>query len=135
MGRFLLFLQIMNLNQITVPSLNVVKAIDFYKKLGLRLIVHTHDKYARFECPNGESTFSIHEVEALPKGSGVIVYFEVENVAETVSELQEKGIGFEMMPTNQSWLWMEAKLQDPDGNRIIVYHAGEDRKNPPWRIN
>jgi len=125
----------MNLNQITIPSLNVVQAIVFYKKLGLRLIVHTHDKYARFECSNGDSTFSIHEVEALPNGSGVIVYFEVENVAETVSELKGKGIEFEMMPTDQSWLWTEAKMKDPDGNQIIIYHAGENRKNPPWRIN
>ena len=125
----------MNLNQITVPSLDVVQAIDFYTKLGLRLIVHTHDKYARFECPNGESTFSIHEVDSLPEGAGVIVYFEVENVAETVKELKEKGIEFETMPTDQSWLWTEAKLKDSDGNQIIVYHAGTNRKNPPWRIN
>lgn len=125
----------MNLNQITIPSLNVVEAIDFYKKLGLRLIVHTHDKYARFECPNGNSTFSIHEVESLPKGSGVIIYFEVENVAETVSELKEKGIAIDTMPTDQTWLWNEASLKDLDGNKIIVYHAGENRKNPPWRIN
>ena len=125
----------MNLNQITVPSLNVVQAIDFYKKLGLRLIVHTHDKYARFECPNGQSTFSIHEVDTLPTGSGVVVYFEVENIAETVSELKGKGIQFETTPTNQSWLWTEARLKDLDGNQIIVYHAGENRMNPPWRIN
>lgn len=125
----------MNLNQITIPSLEVVRAIDFYKKLGLRLLVHTHSKYARFECPNGDSTFSIHEVETLPQGSGVIVYFEVENVAETVSELQKKGILFESMPRAQTWLWTEARLKDLDGNQIIIFHAGENRKNPPWRIH
>ena len=65
----------------------------------------------------------------------MIVYFEVENVAETVQELKAKGIVFETMPTDQSWLWTEVKLKDPDGNQIIVYHAGENRKNPPWRIN
>lgn len=125
----------MNLNQITVPSLNVPLSIEFYKKLGLHLIVHTHDAYARFECPDGDATFSIHKVEQMPKGSGVYVYFEVNNVAETVVNLQKNGIVFDQMPTDQSWLWTEAKLKDPDGNQIIIFHGGENRKNPPWRIN
>jgi len=125
----------MNLNQITIPSINVPLSIAFYKKLGLHLIVHTHDAYARFECPDGEATFSIHKVEQLPKGSGVYVYFEVNNVAETVVNLQKNGIIFDQMPTDQSWLWTEAKLKDPDGNQIIIFHGGENRKNPPWRMN
>lgn len=125
----------MNLNQITVPSLNVPLSIAFYKKLGLRLIVHTHDAYARFECPDGEATFSIHEVEQLPHGSGIYIYFEVNNVAETVSNLRKNGVVFDQMPTDQSWLWTEAKLKDPDGNQIIIFHGGKNRKNPPWRIN
>ena len=124
----------MNLNQITVPSKNVPKAIEFYKKLGLKLIVHTHDRYARFECTVGDTTFSIHHIEDIPKGEGVLIYFEVEDVAETVSELSKKGIRFDQMPEDKSWLWKEARLKDPDGNQIIIYHAGVNRKNPPWRI-
>lgn len=123
----------MNLNQVTIPSLDVPKAIQFYKKLGLQLIVHTHDAYARFECPDGEATFSIHQVTRIQKGEGIIIYFEVANVAEKVSELKEKGIVFEAETTQQSWLWTEAKLKDLDGNTIIIYHAGTNRKNPPWR--
>jgi len=125
----------MNLNQITIPSLNVPLSIVFYKKLGLRLIVHTHDAYARFECPDGDTTFSIHKVEQLAEGPGIYVYFEVDNVAETVTNLQKNGIIFDQMPTDQSWLWTEAKLKDPDGNQIIIFHSGENRKNPPWRMN
>ena len=34
----------------------------------------------------------------------------------------------------QRWLWKEASLNDPDGNKIIIYEAGKNRKNPPWRI-
>lgn len=125
----------MDLNQITIPSLKVDKSIEFYKKLGLNLIVHTHSRYARFECPNGDSTFSIHQVDVLPSGDGIILYFEVENVSEVVSDLSLKGIIFDEMPEDKSWLWREARLNDPDGNQIIIYHAGENRKNPPWRIN
>ena len=49
----------MNLNQITVPSLDLTKSIPFYKKLGLKLIVESLPHYARFECPNGESCVCI----------------------------------------------------------------------------
>lgn len=48
----------MNLNQVTVYSKDVGKAVEFYKKLGLLLIVDSVPHYARFECPNGDSTFS-----------------------------------------------------------------------------
>lgn len=125
----------MNLNQITIPSLNVEKAVAFYKTLGLHLIVDAIPRYVRFECPNGDATFSIHNVEELPKGAGITIYFEEENLDEWVTRLQEKGIKFDSLPEDKSWLWREAHLQDPDGNNIILYYAGKNRKNPPWRIN
>ena len=124
----------MNLNKITIPSLNVEKAVAFYKSLGLHLIVNTLPRYVRFECPNGEATFSIHKVDELPKGNGITIYFEEENLDKWVSELQNKGILFNQLPEDKSWLWREAHLQDPDGNNIILYYAGKNRKNPPWRI-
>ena len=124
----------MNLNQITIPSLNVEKAVAFYKSLGLHLIVNTLPRYVRFECPNGEATFSIHKVDELPKGNGITIYFEEENLDKWVSELQNKGILFNQLPEDKSWLWREAHLQDPDGNNIILYYAGKNRTNPPWRI-
>lgn len=125
----------MNLNQVTIPSIDVLRAIDFYKKLGLKLIVHTHNAYARFECPDGDSTFSIHQTTKLPTGFGVVIYFEVTDVSKNVSELIEKGIQIDELPKEQTWLWTEARLKDLDGNQIIIYQAGENRKNPPWRIN
>ncbi|WP_372937623.1 VOC family protein [Seonamhaeicola sp.] len=125
----------MDLNQITIPSKDVVKATKFYKTLGLRLIVDAHPRYVRFECPKGNSTFSIHKVETLPKGEGITIYFEDKNLDELVKSLQQKGINFTQLPKTKTWLWREAHLNDLDGNKIILYHAGENRKNPPWRIN
>ena len=125
----------MNLNQITVPSLDLEQSIPFYEKLGLKLIVKALPHYARFECPDGSSTFSLHRTEDLPKGEGVYVYFECENLDERVNSLKEKGIEFDLEPTDQSWLWREARLKDVDGNQLILYYAGENRLNPPWRIN
>ena len=37
-------------------------------------------------------------------------------------------------PTDQHWLWREAILHDPSGNKIKLYWAGENRLNPPWRV-
>lgn len=124
----------MNLNQVTIPSVNVERAIGFYKTLGLKLIVKSLPKYARFECPDGESTFSIHKVEAMPKGAGVSIYFENDNLDALVTKLIEQGVKFDSFPEDKPWLWREAYLKDVDGNQIILYHAGENRKNPPWRI-
>jgi len=124
----------MNLNQVTVPSLNLEAAVDFYTKLGLNLIVNALPNYARFECPNGASTFSIHLVDELPQGAGMMVYFEFENLDENVEKLIQKGIKFDEMPTDKPWLWREARLKDLDNNHLILFSAGENRKNPPWRI-
>jgi len=125
----------MKLNQVTIPVSNVVKSIPFYQILGLKLIVHTHDQYARFECsPNG-TTLSLHKADRIAKGDKVILYFEREDIDEFVNSLVQKGIKFEYLPKNQPWLWREAKLYDPDNNPIIIYYAGENRINPPWRLN
>lgn len=124
----------MNLNQITIPSLNVEKATGFYKTLGLKLIVDALPRYVRFECPDGEATFSIHKAEDLPKGDGITIYFEDENLDALVSQLKQKGITFISNPEDKTYLWREAHLKDPDGNRIILFYAGKNRKNPPWRI-
>jgi len=124
----------MNLNQITVPSLDLTVSIPFYQQLGLTLIVKALPHYARFECPNGTATFSLHQRSELPKGDGVYVYFECENLDTYVQELVDKGITFEELPNDKTWLWREARLKDPDNNQLILYFAGTNRKNPPWRI-
>ena len=124
----------MNLNQITIPSKDLTISIPFYQQLGLNLIVHSNDEYARFECPNGDSTFSLHRVDKLPDGEGIWVYFECENLDEHVSNLENGGIIFDEFPNDKRWLWREARLKDPDNNQIIIYNAGENRKNPPWRL-
>lgn len=124
----------MNLNQITIPSLDVEKATKFYKTLGLQLIVDASPRYVRFECPNGTSTFSIHKVEYLAKGNGITIYFEDDDLDELVITLQQKGIIFTSKPENKDWLWREAHLKDLDGHHIILYKAGKNRTNPPWRI-
>jgi uncharacterized glyoxalase superfamily protein PhnB len=124
----------MNLNQVTIPSLDVARSMEFYKTLGLILIVDALPRYVRFELPDGDATFSIHHVEQLPKGTSTTIYFEDKNLDAWVFQLKQKGITFISDPEDKRWLWREAHLEDPDGNHMILYHAGINRKNPPWRI-
>ncbi len=128
----------MNLNQVTLPVYDMVEAVQFYLTLGFIQIVDT-PHYARFECPEGEASFSLSlEDEAgktVEKGCGAIIYFEHEQLDEWVSELEQAGIVFETTPADQSYLWREAVLFDPSGNKIKLYWAGDNRLNPPWRVD
>jgi catechol 2,3-dioxygenase-like lactoylglutathione lyase family enzyme len=124
----------MNLNQVTIPVMSVERAISFYTGLGLQLIVKSLPDYARFQCPDGNSTFSSHRVNNLPDGDGVWIYFEVQDLVNHVKDLLEKCFRFEELPEDKPWLWRESRLKDPDNNQIIIYFAGENRINPPWRM-
>lgn len=122
----------MNLNQVTVQSTNIVDSIFFYQKLGLKLIVES-DHYARFECPNGNATFSVHAT-GTPQTGNTVVYFEIADLDSKVRNLESNGILFSKPPTKEPWLWYEARMIDPSGNEVCIYSAGDNRKNPPWRV-
>ena len=64
----------------------------------------------------------------------IVLYFECDDVDADVERLKSLGIVFTQDPTDQPWLWREAYTADPNGNSICLYHAGENRLNPPWRI-
>ncbi|MFK8056600.1 MAG: VOC family protein [Saprospiraceae bacterium] len=123
----------MNLNQVTLPALDIPASKAFYEALGLELIVDSA-AYARFLCTPGNATFSIHLVEEAPSGSGAKVYFELENLDEKVEELITKGFVFKQLPQDESWGWREARLLDPAGNELVLYKAGENRIYPPWGL-
>jgi catechol 2,3-dioxygenase-like lactoylglutathione lyase family enzyme len=123
----------MRLNQVTVPSSNVARSIGFYETLGLKLIVEALPHYARFTCPEGDSTFSI-DLDPAATGVGPVIYFECDDLDERCAVLASQQVEFEDPPADQRWLWREARLRDPDGNRICLYYAGENRLNPPWRL-
>lgn len=124
----------MRLNQVTVPARDIEQSVAFYQALGLRLIVKS-PHYARFELPDGEATFSVHlsdDVDGAARGAQI--YFECADLDARVAALKAKGIVFDTDPVDQSWLWREAWLSDPAGVRLCFYHAGENRRYPPWRI-
>ena len=62
-----------DLNQVTLGVTDVDEAIGFYQALGLALIVHTHDAYARFECgdlnPSGKPPCLSHASAPAQRGA------------------------------------------------------------------
>jgi catechol 2,3-dioxygenase-like lactoylglutathione lyase family enzyme len=133
----------MNLNQVTIYSDKPVETVEFFKKLGLNLIVDSLPRYARLECPDGEATLSVNtadptEAETRPVGSvrfgDITLYFECEDLDAEVERLKSLGLHFDEDPTDRPWLWRQAYLKDPNGNKICLFYAGDNRKNPPWRV-
>jgi catechol 2,3-dioxygenase-like lactoylglutathione lyase family enzyme len=122
----------MRLNQVTLAVSDLDRSVDYYRRLGLRQIV-ADEGYARFVCPDGDSSLSLERVDNVPR-SETTVYFECDDLDATVSRLEDGGFRFEHAPVGQTWLWREARLRDPDGNPLCLFHAGENRLNPPWRL-
>lgn len=125
----------MRLNQVTAAASDLDASVAFYELLGLRLIVKS-PHYARFELPEGEATFSLHVAEGeIPRTNAPQLYFEVDDVDGEIARLKQAGVALEQEPKQQSWLWREAWLRDPAGNAICIFHAGENRLYPPWRLD
>ncbi|HEX3674248.1 MAG TPA: VOC family protein [Rhizomicrobium sp.] len=122
----------MRLNQVTAPAHDLGRSIAFYQTLGFTLIVR-NDHYARFEVGDGAGTFSLHLTDE-PVGHGPQIYFECDDLDARVASLKAKGVVFDADPRDQSWLWREAWLTDPAGVKLCLYHAGENRRFPPWRL-
>ena len=125
----------MNLNQVTIFSERTVETVEFFEKLGLVRIVDSLPRYARLECPDGEATLSVNTADSVIAANNIVLYFECDDLDERVAELKAAGLTFDEEPTDRPWLWRQAYLKDPNGNKICLFKAGENRKNPPWRVN
>jgi len=121
-----------SLNHVTVGCRDYAASVNFYKALGLSLIVDSPSKgYGRFEAPNGV-TFSIYQHDDI--ATSTIIYFESKRLDAWVTELVSQGYAFEQLPQDESWGWREARLLDPAGNIVCLYKAGENRRYPAWPI-
>jgi catechol 2,3-dioxygenase-like lactoylglutathione lyase family enzyme len=123
----------MDLNQVTLPALDVAASVAFYRAMGFELVVDA-PHYARFKATVRDATFSVHAVDELIGPPPTIVYFESDDLDRQVAALKGKGFVFAQEPRDEPWLWREARLVDPSGNIVCLYHAGENRLNPPWRV-
>ena len=129
----------MNLNQVTIYSEKTVETVEFFEVLGLTRIVDSLPRYARLECPEGEATLSVQEAETRPVGrvseQSIVLYFDCADLDAEHERLTALGLKFIEPPTTRPWLWRQAYLKDPNGNKICLFNAGDNRKNPPWRLS
>ncbi|MEP4052490.1 MAG: VOC family protein [Litorimonas sp.] len=128
----------LRLNQVTLGAIDFAASVSFYKRLGLKLIVDSAPRYVRFEFPQLENgsdpaTLSLHIVEKGWKAPSEVplIYFEVDDVAAFLRDTKTDPID---PPEMKTYLWEEADIIDPSGNRIRVFKAGSARRFPPWRI-
>jgi len=127
--------QSLRLNQVTIPSSDLARSIEFYRGLGLRLIVRDDSVgYARLLLPDGDSTFSVQVADSPISASHVVIYFECDDLDDRVTRLRAAGYAFSSMPEHQTWLGREARIEDPDGQPLCLFYAGVNRKDPPWRL-
>ncbi len=126
----------MRLNHITLMVSDFERSKAFYLALGLEQIVDSPPRYARFMLPEGDATLSVEvpPIAPPPAVGMATLYFECDQLDETVEALKSSGIVFATNPEDMSYLWREARLFDPDGHELCLYRAGENRLNPPWRI-
>jgi catechol 2,3-dioxygenase-like lactoylglutathione lyase family enzyme len=124
----------MRLNHVTLAASDVEASAEFYRRLGLEQIVAAYPDYARLLAPDGGTTLSLHSPGGAVPADGMSMHFEVDDVDAAVAELKERGFQFACDPVDRPYLWREAILLDPDGHRIFIFHAGENRLDPPWRL-
>lgn len=129
----------MRLNQVTLPMTDAAASVAFYEALGFTVIVDSAPRYVRFEAPDpGDgsepATLSLHHEPGWPGCDWPLVYLEFDDVDAAVARLRDLGIAPLTEPETQSWLWREADVRDPAGNRLRLYQAGEARRFPPWRV-
>jgi catechol 2,3-dioxygenase-like lactoylglutathione lyase family enzyme len=122
------------LNHVTLAVCDVEASAAFYTRLGLVQLVASYPDYARLLSPQGDTTLSLQRVEHGSPTPSASIHFEVEDVDSVVHELEQSGFQFLQAPIDQPYLWREAVLLDPDGHRLFIYHAGENRLDPPWRL-
>jgi catechol 2,3-dioxygenase-like lactoylglutathione lyase family enzyme len=121
-------------NHVTVFVTDLTRSKAFYETLGLKAIVHSAPRYARFVFPEGEATLSLEVTGAAASPARAELFFECSDLDARVAALKTKGLIFDQDPTDTHYLWREARLRDPDGHELRLYFAGENRLNPPWRL-
>lgn len=126
----------MALAHVTLAVADVARSRSFYLAFGLTLIVD-EAHYCRFDAGGG-ATLSVHRHEdgASDPLGGVEIGFEFDSPSaldERVAALTAAGLN-PSSPVDQTWLWRESRLRDPDGHTLLLFHAGINRHDPPWRV-
>jgi hydroxymethylpyrimidine/phosphomethylpyrimidine kinase len=125
----------MHLNHVTLPAGDYAATVAFYVALGLTQIVAAPPRYARFEMMPGGSTLSIEVMDGPNAAGSAQIFLACDDVDAEVAAAEARGIVFDQPLETRDYLWRHAGTLDPHGNRIFLYHAGQNHRFPPWRMD
>lgn len=112
----------MKLECINISSNDPAKLAKFYRTLGVNVFVHD-DNYDGFNFGNAENETTICVWDKNrwggQKGEFVTLVFNVDDLNETYNALVAKGLDI-APPSRTDWGGQELRLEDPDGNEIMI---------------
>jgi len=102
------------------------KTAEFYKQLGFAVereedMVRVKLGDFRLAFVDENKTPIKNESGMKPKGTGVFVYVEVEDVDKYFKSLKEKGVRTSSEPRDWPWGKREFVVKDPDGYKLVFY--------------
>ena len=110
-------------NMIILFQPYIEKAIEFYTKLGLKLLFHIPNQWAEFQL--GEVKIGLYQIdETLPERRPGIV-FEVDDVQHMYDELQNE-VAFIGKPVEKPHGIM-VSFKDPGGNILDLYQPTPEK--------
>lgn len=129
----------MRLSHVTLFVADIPRSRTFYGALGFELIVD-EEHYCRFltrvEEGTGDETLSIERRSGpLAPAAQLGLEFPTREALDRYAQgLVTRGIQLAEGPVERSWLWRDARVFDPDGHEWMLFYAGDNKLNPPWRV-
>lgn len=129
----------MRLSHVTLFVSDIARSRAFYLALGFELIVD-ESHYCRFLTRvnegEGDETLSLeYRAGAFTPAAQLGLELPSRDALDSyVAGLVERGVPVADGPTDRSWLWRDARVFDPDGHEWMVFFAGENKLDPPWRV-
>jgi predicted enzyme related to lactoylglutathione lyase len=97
------------------------RARKFYQETLELKPTRTQMDGAWVEYDLGETTIGVGCHPAWkPSTEGTTVAFEVDDFDASVGKLKERGVNFDIPPTETPVCWM-AQFRDPDGNKLVIH--------------
>jgi predicted enzyme related to lactoylglutathione lyase len=116
--RFYMSQKVSQVYMVVLQQSNLAAGIEFYKKLGLKLLFDQEGKWAEFGL--GQVVIGLAAAEAVEKGRYTGLVFKTADLKALAAELRDDGVEFVVEPQVATHGVM-ASLLDPSGNRLDLY--------------
>jgi len=123
---------IKNFHSVLFISNNLNETEAFYQSLGFATkrdekAIRTEMSGIRIVFMDGDKVDIAKDVDINPKGAGIYLYFEVENVDDYYRNLVNIGLKLSSQPTDWPWGKREFAIKDPDGYKLVFFNQIESK--------